>query len=80
MKQRVLIAARFRAKTKETKMKYKIEPSLDAPGFHSVTVDTLTNNDSTHEAVEQFARALLIAGHNEKNIASAMLELGELWQ
>jgi hypothetical protein len=58
-------------------MKITYEPSTNQQPYYKVSVDTLTNNDMTHDLVTRVLDALRMAGHHQDNINEAALEYVE---
>lgn len=58
-------------------MKITIEPSKPEQNYHAVSIDTLTNEDSTGELVESAYRALVAAGHHPSNVIESFREVAD---
>jgi|GEM_PF-6089219 hypothetical protein len=52
-------------------MKITIAPSIPEPGWTAVTIDTMTNEDSTTNITFAALAAIVASGHNTNNTAYA---------
>lgn len=56
-------------------MKITIAPSIPEPGWTTVTIDTMTNEDSTTDLTFAALAAIVASGHDKNNTAEA----AEVW-